>query len=267
MDAFRHIRERLRNTFAGRKQAAQKQDPGYHHAISPETQQAIFGSYCPVAPCAVLLSLRNREDEVFDWLKSCFVDEFGPDKPMDLLSESCSKSLIGMQRIFNAKWRLFKLPFDVRLGWTGFQQAIGDSPFSSFTYTRKALADYCHRAPLHVGYHQCGSCSAQQSVVCTSTMKNILGIWFSAVDESATPSPDFDNFDHVQKAAWSLAISISTVMMIGAAVGGNSVLIWGWNLLDNWEPRLRRAMAFRGDSVEDFVSIPPPYSSGSALCA
>lgn len=259
MVAFSQMRERLRHIFSRTKQITEQERLIY--PFSDGLQPDIFSSYCPIIPCAVLHSLSHREKDALNWLTSRFVDQFGMGKRVDLLPRSDPRLLVCLQQMFTGELRLFEAYFDVKFAWSGFERTGTDGSFFPFTYTRQALAHYYRRESLfYVGSHDCGNCHGRRSEKCATVMESKVKACFSRVDSSIFSNPAFDSFNHVQMAAWSLATSISTVMVLGAAMGCNSVYIWGSNLLNSWEPKLRQVMLSGEDLAGSFNSVCPQYS-------
>ena len=232
----------------------------YRYENPDTTTPAIFSSYCPVISCSVLYSLRHREKEATSWLITRFVDQFGPGKKMDLLLLCDPRLLVCIHQIFTAELRLFEVYFGVSFAWSGFERQVVDGSCFPFDYNRPALDQHYRRECLSlVGAENCERCKGRRSQGCTTVVEHTIEACFPRRHTRALVSPDFHRFNNLQMAAWSLATSLGTVTALGAAVGSNSVLVWGSNLLNSWEWKLRDTMGSGDDVKGDFDAVCPKY--------
>lgn len=250
------FRRGIARTIRATRRPTEPSDRICHHP----SHQAIHASYCPAAGHRLLAVLQHRRHEVDDWLVMNFVREFGPENGrLNLHGDSLTKSLIGLQRIFTAKWRLFELHFQVHLTWRGYHGLESHASFIPFPYDRQLLAEYYSK----ISSHKEGPGDDATSLERLS-FRNMLGVWLPSHVDPSCMIPDQTNLSPVQMAAWSLAVSIGTVIVIGVAVSGNNSLVaWGWRILDSWEPRLIHALMCEEDDSGTCCADrpPPPYTS------
>lgn len=255
MDAVRGMREKICDVIA---------HLAYSASVPPSeaaTQTGTPGIYYPIVSCTVLSSLHGRESALAGWLVTYFVDSIGEGKQLDLATTALS--LLDMHEAITSKLHLFEAYFGTRFVWLGSRREAELRHVKPFPYSHRILAQYYRRSShSFIGSRHCNRCLNNRFTACGPVMEQHLNECFPWPDTFGLQRPDLDGFNGLQGVAWSLAISICTVMMLGAAANEEYVITWGWELLFRWHASLRAALQCSEVDSETGGDIsPPPYSA------